>query len=493
MPALPPQRLPPLAALVGLAALLRFATLDVQSFWFDEAVTVHLVRMPFADMLAAIPGSESTPPLYYLLAWTWEALFGSAEIGLRSLSALLGTAAVPVAYLVGAQLVSRRAGLMAAALVAVNPLLVWYSQEARAYALLVLLAGLSLLFFARAKDEGRPRDLAWWAATSALALATHYFAVFLVVPEAIWLLARGACARRGAILASGAVAASGAALIPLALRQRSNSGAAFIEESSLGSRAAQAAKQFVVGFDAPAELVATLAGLALVGAGIALLAFRADPAERRGARVALAIGVIAIALPLALAIAGVDYFLTRNLIAAALPLAVALAAGLGARRAGRAGLGAAVALSALSLGIVVAVAAEPSFQRDDWRGAAQALGTPSEQRAIVVMPASGRVPLELYLPRARPMPAAGLALGEVDFIGLAGGKTGAVAASARPSSWGPPSLPGFRLVERRDAEAYTTVRLRSTTPAFVWPPGLEAAWFGVGRPRAAVLLEPPRD
>src|SRR5438876_576650 len=84
-------------------------------------------------------GSGRTPPFYYMLAWGWAKLFGTGEVGLRSLSALAGTLTIPAAYAAGRALSSRRAGLIAAALFAVNPLLVWYSQEARAYALLALL------------------------------------------------------------------------------------------------------------------------------------------------------------------------------------------------------------------------------------------------------------------------------------------------------------------------------------------------------------------
>src|SRR5215204_1376947 len=158
-----------LAGIVVLAGVLRFATLDGQSYWFDEAVTVQLLRMDLGDMLSAIPDSESTPPLYYVVAWLWTQLFGTGEVGLRSLSALAGTATIPVAYAVGARALSARAGLVAAALVAANPLLVWYSQEARAYALLVLLTALTVLVLPRALERPTAGRLTAWAALSALA------------------------------------------------------------------------------------------------------------------------------------------------------------------------------------------------------------------------------------------------------------------------------------------------------------------------------------
>src|SRR3712207_5330908 len=164
-----------LAGIVAAAAALRFATLDLQSFWVDEGATVHLLRSDFGGMLDGLTVTEKTPPLYYLLAWLWTRPFGTGEIGVRSLSALIGVLTVPAAFALARELVSERAALIAAALVAVNPLLVWYSQEARAYALLVLLATLATLFCVR----GRP----WlWALFSALALATHYFAAFVVGP-----------------------------------------------------------------------------------------------------------------------------------------------------------------------------------------------------------------------------------------------------------------------------------------------------------------------
>lgn len=72
----------PVLGLTALGALLRFATLDRQSFWLDELVTVSLLSMDFGDMLNAIPESEATPYVYYVLAWVWAQLFGVGEVGL---------------------------------------------------------------------------------------------------------------------------------------------------------------------------------------------------------------------------------------------------------------------------------------------------------------------------------------------------------------------------------------------------------------------------
>src|SRR4051795_7902392 len=115
------------AGLTVLAALLRFLTLGVQAYHHDEIVTAsRVLRDGFGHAMDAVGFSESAPPLYYALAWVWTQLFGTGEVGLRSLSALAGVATVPVAYLIGRELRTRRTGLLAAALVAVNPMLLWY-------------------------------------------------------------------------------------------------------------------------------------------------------------------------------------------------------------------------------------------------------------------------------------------------------------------------------------------------------------------------------
>ena len=87
-------------ALTLLAAVVRLPTLAQQSFWLDEGYTERLVRMSLGAMFRAIPKTESTPPLYYALAWVWTRLFGFSEFGIRSLSAVAGIATIPVAYAV---------------------------------------------------------------------------------------------------------------------------------------------------------------------------------------------------------------------------------------------------------------------------------------------------------------------------------------------------------------------------------------------------------
>src|SRR5439155_5458605 len=187
------------------------------------------------------------------------------------------------------------------------------SQEARAYALLVLRTSLSLLLSARALDEPRARTLGWWAAASAAALATHYFAIFVIAFEAAWLL-RESPERRRATAAVGGVAAAGLALMPLLIHQGSNDYASFIRESSVVTRMAQVPKQFLVGLDAPAELASAVAAALIALAGVWLLVTRGGARERQGARLAAAVAAVGVGVPLVLAAVGVDYLNGRDVI-----------------------------------------------------------------------------------------------------------------------------------------------------------------------------------
>jgi hypothetical protein len=77
------------AAFTVVAAMVRFYGIGHQGFWFDEANSARLVRFSPGKMLG-LPQSESTPPLYYSVAWAWARVFGHDEAGLRSLCAVAG-------------------------------------------------------------------------------------------------------------------------------------------------------------------------------------------------------------------------------------------------------------------------------------------------------------------------------------------------------------------------------------------------------------------
>ena len=435
-----------LVGIVALAAALRFATLGLQSLDFDEAYTVQIVGGSLGHVFAQVPVTESTPPLFYLLQWAWAQMFGVGAVGLRTLSALLGTLVVPVAFAAGRRLSGVRAGLLAALLVAVNPLMVWYSQEARSYALLSLLCALSFWAFLGALERPSVAVLAGWALASAAALATHYFAVFLVGVEAgwlLWLLWRRPDARRWVVPAVGAVAIVGLALLPLAADQASHNRTEWIEALSLPARVREVGKKWLTGEIGP--VASWELGLFVVVVGVLLALERGG--RRRGALVAAAVGGGALAVSLIVDLAGAHYLISKNEMPALTVLLVALGVGLAGGRAGSAG----AAVAALFfLGLTVAVAFVPSMQRPDIRDAAAAIGARARDQ-VVVTPRLGDAPLAVYRRGAAPV-GPGWPGGVVLLaLPLPRADTG----GPRPGT--PAAPPGFRLAGREDARRWSLV------------------------------------
>jgi predicted membrane-bound mannosyltransferase len=397
-----------LAAIVAVAAIVRSATLGDQSLDHDETVTAARVLHPsFLGTVQVVVSGERSPPLYYALIWVWSRIWGIGAVDLRSLSAIFGTVTVIAAYLAGRELASRRAGLIAAALVALNPYLIWYSQEARSYAALVMFGALGLYFFARSMSRPSGRSLAGWAAMSALALCSHYFAVFPVVGEAAVLLA-SRVRRRGALPAILAVAAVGIALLPLAVIQESGGRGNGFTQIPVAQRAETAIVKYI-GTEGPAPQAgilsttpgqrhAAVVGVALLAVAIALVAARGSASERRGALRAGVVAAAAFAVPLAVAWAGIDFVDPRNMIGALVPVLVLAAIGFGTRRASRTG---AVALAA-SLGLFAVVLGfvddNPATERHDWRAVAAVIPH-APKPSLYVVPHDARTPLDYYTGR----------------------------------------------------------------------------------------------
>lgn len=126
------------------AALLRFYDLDRTSLWYDEAVSWSQSKGTLSELLSSV-AADNYPPLHNVILWLTMPMIGDGETALRLPSAALGVLAVWLVYLIGKHLAGREAGLLAAALLALSPLHIWYSTEARMYALLAA-SGLLFLF-----------------------------------------------------------------------------------------------------------------------------------------------------------------------------------------------------------------------------------------------------------------------------------------------------------------------------------------------------------
>ena len=392
-------------ALVVIAGVIRIIVINDQSLWQDEALTAYEAQLPLGAMINTVVHIETTPPLYFVLIWAWAHVFGNGAVALRSVSMCVGVALVPISYLAARDLISARAGVIAAAFVTFNPFLIWYSQEARAYMLLAALCGASFLWFVRARRDPSARSLTWWAVWSSVALMTHFFAGFLVAPEAVWLLwvarsRRSGARRRTAGAAVGVVALVQVAMAPFALIDTGH-GVGWIAHAPREVRLSQAISEWGVSILYRRTTVSQglVAGAALFLAVILLLGFRGDRVTRRGAAVAAVIGGFVWLAPLALGFLGHDYFLSRNLIPAVVPVAVVLAAACVVPRARLLGGALAVALIALFAYATVQVQTKSYLQRPNWRAVAHALGPATVPRAIFAANGTTATPLKIYLPR----------------------------------------------------------------------------------------------
>ncbi|MEJ2210203.1 MAG: glycosyltransferase family 39 protein [Anaerolineae bacterium] len=216
---------------VLLAFGLRLYALDRQDIWGDEAFSIWLSGRPLAEVVAG--GADTHPPLYPTLLFFWERLAGTSPLAVRLLSALVGTLLVPVVYVLARRvepliaviarsppLATKQSPasdekptgirhwrllrsqktlarndkpaavpLLAALLVAVSPVLVYYAQETRMYGLVTLLAAASVYWTLRFLQQPRSGAvaLACWA-TGLAAAYTHYYAFFVILAENAVLL-----------------------------------------------------------------------------------------------------------------------------------------------------------------------------------------------------------------------------------------------------------------------------------------------------------------
>jgi mannosyltransferase len=473
-------------AIAGVGALLRFPTLGQQSFWTDEATTWGIVAHGLGHVLSTVPRTESTPYVYYVLLWIWAQVFGHSEAGLRSLSALCGVATIFPVAAVARRLLSERAGLAAALLCAVNPIMVWYSQEARAYALGILLSAVSLLLLLRALERPERALLLAWGASAAAAIAVHYFTAFVIVPEAVWLTValhrRGLLRARSLVAALGPPVLVGAALLPLLIHQ-ADGRAAFIAgaQGSLPQRLVRLVKEDVLGLNEPAKAALSAVAVLLILLVAALL-IRASTRTKLALPAAVAGGGLALALLAALL--GSDYIDTRNLLFIWPALAVLAGGALASGSPGRAGGAGLAAFVALSLVCVVSVVMTPLYQRANWRGVGRALGQAGSPRAIVGTRLE-YVSLGPYVRGLRRPAGAAVRVDEVDVFSLA------LQSTPPPALTAPTGLPGFRLVQRVDATTFSLLRYRAPGPVSVTVAALHSLSERSGAGANPVLVQSP--
>lgn len=173
--------------IVLLGLVLRLISLD-QSLWLDEAINVIATQnFSLVGMITDYAKADFHPPLFFIILWIWTKLFGISEIAVRIPSIIFGILTVYLVYLIGNKLHSKNLGLVAALLLTVNPLHIYYSQEARMYALATLAVSLNIFLLIKLV-KGEKFNLIFLIISNIIVFASDYVAYFVFPAQIIFLL-----------------------------------------------------------------------------------------------------------------------------------------------------------------------------------------------------------------------------------------------------------------------------------------------------------------
>ncbi|MGO9751048.1 MAG: glycosyltransferase family 39 protein [Solirubrobacteraceae bacterium] len=160
-----------------------------RGIWLDEAISIHQARLSLHDMFRTLYYGDRQPPLHDLALWLTIRAFGDGEFAVRLPSLIAGTLVIPVLYELGRELYDRRTGLIAAALAAVSPMLIWYSQEVRMYEFAAFFGLLALLTQLRVIRNASMGNWAAYMLATAGVLWSHYFGLLLIGVQQIIFVA----------------------------------------------------------------------------------------------------------------------------------------------------------------------------------------------------------------------------------------------------------------------------------------------------------------
>jgi 4-amino-4-deoxy-L-arabinose transferase-like glycosyltransferase len=193
-----------------LGGLLRFYGYDRLSLWLDEGFTVMFSRLPWDQVLGLRGAYDPHPPLYYALVKLLSQVAPEVSAG-RLLSVVAGILTIPVVYALGRKLFTPWAGLVASVALALSPLHVWYSQEARQYAVAFLLVALSYYALLSFYHEPRWGWALLYGASTLASMYIDYSPLYALLPQfAILALVLRRQGRRALpLFASGALAVVG--------------------------------------------------------------------------------------------------------------------------------------------------------------------------------------------------------------------------------------------------------------------------------------------
>lgn len=170
------------------ALFLRFINISSESLWLDEGLSARLASMPLADISALGLQTDHNPPLYLYLLHFWINLFGKSELAIRSLSALLNAACIPLLWLIVNRLFNSRIAYISVLIFALSPFQIYYAQEARAYSLLCFTSLTATWAFLRLRSTPNGNNYALMTISIILLLYSHIYGWFTLLYLNAWCL-----------------------------------------------------------------------------------------------------------------------------------------------------------------------------------------------------------------------------------------------------------------------------------------------------------------
>ncbi len=181
-----------------LAFALRLYHLDFQELRGDEAFGYFFSLRPLADLIpATIELKEPHPVASYFVQHVWLGWAGHSEFALRFLNVWFGTLAVALLYRLGRRLeLTLPACYAAIFFFAISPYAIWHSQDARMYSMSLALTLASTWLAVEWLPKQRWPQAVAYMAVSWLALHTHYFSIFVLLAQSVFVLSRALLLRR---------------------------------------------------------------------------------------------------------------------------------------------------------------------------------------------------------------------------------------------------------------------------------------------------------
>lgn len=181
--------------IVVLGGILRFSKLEYQSLWNDELASMNRINQNSLKEVIDATKKDVHPPLYYLLLFLWQKLYGSSIFSVRFLSAIFGVLSILAIFFLGKALYSDLEGLLSALILSISYFGIYYSQEVRGYSLLLLLSISSYFFFVKIQpQQEKPTNIRnkisyyiFYVIFTTMLIYTHYFGILILFSQFVFI------------------------------------------------------------------------------------------------------------------------------------------------------------------------------------------------------------------------------------------------------------------------------------------------------------------